>query len=222
MTSVDQATTRRGFVAGGVAAAIGATSFAARLDAAPPAGAARADPDSWIDGLTGEDRLLLDSPTIHDGTLLYYIMHFYNTQGRDYGRSDRDLNAVGVLYGETAPFALTDATWAKHRLGEFGRISDPTSDTPATSNPWRRTPMVRGKLMPQASIEALQARGALFLICDLALGGLAGRLAEARGGSAADIHGEFRATLLPGVIRVPNVVVSIQRAQRRGLPYYRV
>jgi intracellular sulfur oxidation DsrE/DsrF family protein len=132
------------------------------------------------------------------------------------------VNAVSALYGPTAPFALNDATWAKHRLGEFAEIQDPERDGPATANPWRRKPLVRGKLMAEASIEALQARGAVFLVCDLALGGFAVRLTQARGGSASELHDEFRANLLPGVVLVPNVVVSIQRAQRRGLPYYRL
>jgi hypothetical protein len=223
MTGLDQATSRRGFLSGGVAAAAGAASLVvSRLDALPAARGAAPNPDGWLDRLQGEDRLLLDSPNVRDATILFYVMHFYNTHNRDHGNWDGEVNAVSALYGPTTPFALNDAIWAKHRLGEFAEIQDPERDAPATANPWRRKPRVRGELMAEASVEALQARGAVFLVCDLALGGLAARLAHARGGSASELHDEFRANLLPGVVPVPNVVVSIQRAERRGLPYYRL
>lgn len=221
MTIRDQVTTtRRRFLATGAAAAVGAATLAQRLEAAGEPAAP--NPDGWLDQLRGDDRLLLDSPDVKDATLLYYILHFYGTHRRDYGHGEGQVAAVGALYGPTTPFALDDATWARQRLGEYADIRDPETGALATRNPWRRTPLVRGTLMPEASLERLQASGATFLICDLALQGLSGRIAEARGGSAEALHEELRRGVLPGLVLVPNVVVSIQRAQRRGLPYYRL
>ena len=75
--------------------------------------------------------------------------------------------------------------------------------------------------LPSASIEALHARGATFIVCDNALHIFAGMLAAKRGLDADAVYKDFRANILPGVELVPGMVVAIEQAARAGLSYHR-
>jgi hypothetical protein len=59
---------------------------------------------------------------------------------------------------------LSDAAWAKYRLGEFLDTKD-AKGTPVTANPWRTAPEILGMTLPQAA-SILQKRGATFIICN--------------------------------------------------------
>jgi intracellular sulfur oxidation DsrE/DsrF family protein len=81
-------------------------------------------------------------------------------------------------------------------------------------------PMFAGA-MPNLGIESLQKMGTTFLLCANALGGWCAEL-EARGkGKAADIEKDLRASLLPGVIVVPAMVIAIEKGQAAGIRYNR-
>jgi intracellular sulfur oxidation DsrE/DsrF family protein len=75
--------------------------------------------------------------------------------------------------------------------------------------------------LPEASIEALQRRGVLFIACNNALTFFYGMIAEARQLDAATVGADIRANLLPGVVVVPAMVIAIEKAQARGLAYNR-
>lgn len=92
---------------------------------------------------------------------------------------------------------------------------------PATANPRRAAPNILGMTLPPASIESLQKRGATFIVCDNALNIFAGLLGKARGLDAATVYQDLKASILPGVILVPAMVVAIEQAQRAGLTSHR-
>jgi len=57
-----------------------------------------------------------------------------------------------------------------------------------------------------------------FVVCNVALKNLAKRLAPA--GSTPDaVYSELAAGLVDGAVLVPDVFVSMQRAQKRGVAY---
>jgi len=74
----------------------------------------------------------------------------------------------------TANLAMyDDAVWAKYRLGEIYKISDPATGQPATRNQWFSSKNAAVSQPPSdradpyyadISIEGLQRRGVLFLI----------------------------------------------------------
>lgn len=177
--------------------------------------------DAWLDRLTGKHRQLFDMPSPNGGIPLVHILNFYDTYNKAYAVPDADINAIGTFYGATTFYGLNDAMWAKYRLGEFSETQDPTTGKPAIVNPWRTAPVALGMTLPQASIESLQKRGATFIVCDNALGIFAALVAKARGLSAAEVDADFKANILPGVTRVPGMVVAIQKAQERGITYHR-
>ncbi|MEZ4586259.1 MAG: hypothetical protein R2909_07660 [Gemmatimonadales bacterium] len=220
MTWLDSDASRRRFLASGAlalsASALRAPSIAA-LRRSAVGGA-----DRWLDRLDGEERQLFDFPDPRDAVPLGHILHFYDTYNEVYGIEDRKLNAVGTFYGKTIPFAFADRSWARFRLGELLEVPDPETGRPAERNPWRITPHVRGVPTERAGIEALQARGVIFLACQAAVRSLAGKISARDGAPIAGLVSALETSLLPGVELVPSMVIAIQRAQRRGLSYYRL
>ena len=201
-------------------AAAGAAVTSTRLAATALAPIAEAPADNWLKGLNGKHKQFFDFPAAGGGIPLVHMMNYYDTYNKAYGVSDRDIDAVGTFYGSTTFHAMNDAMWAKYRLGEFLEVND-ASGKPATANPWRTAPVVLGMTLAPASIEALQKRGATFIVCNNALTIFAGLLAQARGLDAKVVYDDLRANILPNVELVPGMVVAIEQAQRAGLTYHR-
>ena len=203
--------------------AIAIPTIAARP--AAPAAAERAGEivpsDNWLKGLTSKHKQFFDAPAPAGGIPLVHIMNYYDTYNKTYHVADRDIDAVLTFYGTTTFHALSDAAWAKYRLGEFLEITDPATGKPAVANPWRAAPTVLGMSLPAAGIEALQKRGATFIVCNNALTIFSGMLAQKRGLDAAAVYADLKASILPGVELVPGMVVAVEQAQRAGLAYHR-
>jgi hypothetical protein len=177
--------------------------------------------DDWLKGVKATHRQFFDGPQPAGGVPLVHIMNYYDTYNKAYNVKDADIDAVSTFYGLTTFYALNDAMWSKYKLGEFLETDGPTPGTRATANPWRATPVILGMNMPQASIEALQKRGATFILCNNALGIFANMLAQKRGLDPATVYADLNANILPGVHLVPGMVVAIEQAHRAGLSYQR-
>lgn len=176
--------------------------------------------DAWLSGLKGKHKQLFDSPTPGGGIMLVHILNYYDTYNKAYNVSDRDINAIGTFYGTTTFLGLNDAMWAKYRLGEHLELAG-ADGRPAAVNPWRTAPQILGMSLPQASIEALQGRGATFILCNNALEIFAGLLAQKRGLDPRVVYEDMKANVLPGVTLVPAMVIAVEKAQRAGFTYQR-
>ncbi len=208
------------------AAIIGATAIvlsAPSIRAASAAEASLGTPpgDAWLDALKGKHRELFDTPAPGGGIPLVHLMNYYDTYNKAYGVPDRDINGILTFYGTTTFHALNDATWAKYNLGEFLQLNDEKTGKPAVANPWRSAPVAMGMTIPAASIEAMQKRGATFIVCNNALTIFAGLVAQKQGLKADEVLADFKANILPGVTLVPGMVVAIEKAQGRGIAYHR-
>jgi intracellular sulfur oxidation DsrE/DsrF family protein len=203
--------------------AILATSVAATRSNlnTPSAPTATAPGDEWLDGLKGAHRELFDTPTANGGVPLVHLMMYYDTYKNAYGEKDANVNGILTFYAGTTFYGVNDAMWSKYRIGEFLEANDPKTNKPATSNPWRVAPVALGMTLPQASVEAMQKRGATFIICNNALTVFSGMLAQARGLSPDSVNADLKAHILPGVTLVPGMVVAIEKAQGRGIAYNR-
>ena len=183
--------------------------------------AATAPADRWLKGLTASHKQFFDAPAPAGGVPLVHIMNYYDTYNSAYGVPDRDIDAVLTFYGTTTFYALNDAAWAKYRLGEFLEATDAATGKPAVANPWRTAPTILGMSLPGAGIDALQKRGATFIVCNNALTIFSGMLAQKRGLDPAVVYADLKASILPDVELVPGMVVAIEQAQRAGLAYHR-
>jgi hypothetical protein len=218
-------TPRRGFLgrlaavaaAAGVSAVPGAT-YAATDSSAPVE-------DEWLGKLKGKYRQLFDFPAHADGLPLVHMLNYYETLNKAYNVKDSDINTVGTFYGApnaTTLFAFNDAMWAKYKMGEVLKFNDHKTNAPATRNVWRTDPSIMGLMVAApASIESLQKRGAVFLLCNNALNLWAGMLAQANKTDQAATLADLKANMLPGVVLVPGMVVAIQKAQDAGIAYNR-
>lgn len=214
--------TRRGLVAVGAITLVAAAAAAARplaavagRDGAPPPA------DAWLARMDGEHRQFFDAPAPAGGIGLVHVLNYYDTYNKAYGVPDAAIDAVLTFYGGTTLYAVNDAAWAKYRIGEFLETVDPATKAPAVVNPWRARPTILGMSLPQASIEALQRRGATFIVCDNALTVIAGMLANARGLEPAAVYADLRASILPDVELIPGMVIAVEQAHRAGLSYQR-
>lgn len=176
--------------------------------------------DTWLANLKGKHRQLFDAPASGGGIPLVHVMNYMDTYNKAFNTPDKDVNAILTFYGSTTFHGLTDDMWAKYRLGEFLGEKD-AAGAPMTKNPWRAAPTVLGMSLPAASVEALQKRGATFIICNNALGIFAGMVAQARGLEQAAVYEDMKAHILPGVTLVPAMVIAIEQAQNAGITYHR-
>jgi hypothetical protein len=116
------------------------------------------------------------------------------------------------------PYALNSMIWAKYKVGETFKITDPETKGPAVKNPWfEPKPGVLGN--PQAALDRLAARGTVMGVCGVALRGQSGRLASNAGVTAEEALKEFTANLIPGVTVLPSGTWGVNRAQEAGCTY---
>ena len=226
--STSHTTDRRRFVGTittlGAGVALGAGTRVHQLFAAQQsAGAAIAASDAWLDHLKGKHRQLFDVPEPEGGTALRHLRNYLDAWRDAFGVGERDVSVVVTLYARTTPLGLQDTMWEKYQLGAALNLTDSTTNAPLARNwfahPKTGDPVADGE--PETSIEALQHRGVVFALCNNALKRWAARLEKSRLGAAVDIHADFVAHALPGVIIVPDVLVTMTKAHERGFGYVR-
>jgi hypothetical protein len=133
-------------------------------------------------------------------------------------------NAILVAFaphGPSAAYGYSDYLWKKYRIGEFHDLKDATG-APVTSNSYvaKRAPADTSAdpdddkgMYQDTSIETLQARGLIFMMCHTAVEEQARNLVK-RGFAPAGMTGSQVAAdmlthLIPGAIVVPSMVATI-------------
>lgn len=223
MTSKLPSERRRGFlgtVAAATAVALGSAAAAPASQAAETTGAAAGatDFERWLDTIPGKHRQLYDVPEPHNGMALMWSHVFLMTAAQAYKVTEAELGVVVVLRHAAMPLALNDSAWAKYKFGEYFKIDDPQSKTPATRNPFAN--LKPGDLpLPEAALEKLMARGVKVATCGMAIHHYSMMFAERLKGDAETIKKDWLASLLPGVYVAPSGVVAVHGAQSRGCTY---
>lgn len=231
-------THRRGFLG----RLLGLTAAATALPlAGGQTASAQAAADSWIASVKGSQRTFFDFPQHKGGVPLLHVFNYLNSYQAAYKMTPgTQVGAVGTFYGigpsSSIALAFNDAIWSKYGIGEYLGLKDaggraytrnvffrPTSSELHVLMQAMGTPNIPffAGAMPAIGIESLQKMGTTFLICENALGAWCQEL-EVRGkGKAADLEKELRASMLPGVIAVPAMVIAIEKAQTAGIRYNR-
>ena len=65
---------------------------------------------------------------------------------------------------------MSDAIWAKYKIGEANNINDPLTGKPARPEHLRDRDGLRAPPFPNASIEKLRDAGVIFCACNVAMG----------------------------------------------------
>jgi len=218
-------THRRGFL-GRVAASAAAfglgglvAPFAtAAQPTAPRKTSANPEFEAWLNKITGKHKMVYDVPEPHDGFAFAWSRVFLNTTNETYGTTDADNTVVIVLRHSGIPYAMESAMWAKYKLGEAFKITDPATKGPAVRHPLLR---LKPGDVPIAGMgtDELLAKGVLIGVCNIALTLNSVRVAKDMGMQAEAIKKEWVANLLPGVLVVPSGVIAVNRSQEKGCAY---
>lgn len=174
--------------------------------------------DDWLNGLTGTYRQFFDAVSVNEGFPFSFAMTFMNTIGETYKVSDKNINAVVGLRHFAIPLAFNNDIWARYKLGEMFKITDPVTKAPAVRNPYAYAK--EGELLfPGMAFEKLQARGVIFTVCNVALNVLSGMAAGANGLPKESAKQDWLAGMFKGVNVVPSGVFAVNRAQKKGCTY---
>ncbi len=222
---------RREFLAGLAAAGAGvfapAAAFASTLDDRR----FRVAPDEkWLESLTGKHKQVFDMPNPTHGLGMIHIRNYLKAWKDNYNLEHPQVNAVGTLYFMTIPLGLTDPMWAKYKLGEAIKETDKKTDAFAVRNiyhkadPGEATLAIKGiaDWPADTSIDGLQKKGTLFIMCNNALNFWAMNVAKASNQTMEAVRTEFLAHLVPGVVVVPAMVMAVDQAQAKGCSYMRM
>jgi intracellular sulfur oxidation DsrE/DsrF family protein len=114
--------------------------------------------------------------------------------------------------------ALSDSIWAKYKLGEMLKHTDPATRKPSLRNYFYKS-KEGDIMMPDASADKLIARGVVIGVCNIALQKLSEMAAKGAGVKPEDAFKEWTAGLIPGAFVVPSGVLAIGRAQEKGCTY---
>jgi hypothetical protein len=173
---------------------------------------------AWLDQFKGRHKQVYDlmwhtlKPNTLNPPMFFYDIH-KEVSGVDYPD-------VNVVIGVNTSFAInaSDALWAKFKLGERFDVKDPSTGQPAVRNVYLGSAKDDGR----SSVRLLQARGAVFIQCNVALRGAIGSLASESGRPVSDVDAEVRAGLNPGVKIVPALTWAVGMLQERGFTYERL
>jgi hypothetical protein len=200
--------------AAATAAAIGTGAGLAIPDAfAGPLAGPSPDAEHWLDGLKGKHKQITDGFAPNDGFPMAFVATFLGTQG-----PNPDAGAVLVLRHWAFPFALTNAVWAKYKIGSTLNIADPETKAPAVKNPFLK-PKSGVLLTDEMAVDKLLAKGVIIGCCNVALTVLSGKLAGNAGVTPAVALKEWTAAVIPGITIIPSGVWGVNRAQEKGCSY---
>jgi len=211
----DSINPRRLFV-GRVAAAIAALTGIPGIARAESLTTTLADDsqlDAWIRQLKGKHRQLFDAVDVNDRAMLM-ASSYLDIYQNDFGAKLGEVNAVIGLHGLALNIGFTDAAWTKYAFGKSGNVIDPSTKEPAVRNLFA----TGGEL----SVDTLQKRGVVFLMCNNTMRRRSRALATERGETFEAVYKDLEASRLPGTILVPAMAVAISRAQENGITYIRV
>lgn len=169
---------------------------------------------SWLDQMKGQHKQVYDFGSQEfsdDPRALRFCRNFLDTFRDTYKLEFPNINTAVGISGPAFPMNAADRLWAKYKLGERSKIMDPETKQPAIRNV-----LLDGS---DISVKAMQARGTVFWQCNVALGQVAGQLAQATGMPVAEVRADLTAGLVPGVRLVPSHVMALALVQQRGFSY---
>jgi hypothetical protein len=171
------------------------------------------EPEAWLKALTGKHRQLFHA---HDKWTkgIEYSIRYKTAYPKEYGVDPKEVDAVLAAHGKTGATTYVDAAWEKYEFGKMFDVKDPKTKDVATRNVYYAgdddNPGIR---------EALAA-GVVVLSCRTALRGIASELADQKKfGSEEEIERDLTASLIPGVILVPAMIIAVGRAQEQRCNY---
>ena len=160
-------------------------------------------------------------------TALGGIKNAYNGYQFGYAIAPSRIGIVACLHGTANAFAYDDSMWTKYKLGEAFGFKDPNGNLVPTNIFYHARSQEETTVNPNdvngmyqdGTIEGLQRRGLIVLVCHTAAGEQARSLvaggAAPQGMSPAEVEQDLLAHLMPKVVVVPSMVSTIGILQNR-------
>ena len=176
------------------------------------------DADEWFKKIKGSHRIAYDGSTPHAGLPIIWNWAFYKSNNET-GSPDSDITAMSVLRHNAIPYALKSEIWNKYKLGEIFEINDNSTGKPSLRNTVYEPQ--DGDFPPLGidGIKRMQERGALFCVCNLAIGVYSGVVANKMSLDPKDVYEDMIEGILPEIQLVPSGVWALGRAQENGCGY---
>lgn len=174
--------------------------------------------EPWLKPLTGKHKQVFDAPETNEGFPLIFAAAYLDTMTKVYNLKAGEANAIIIVRHFGLPMALTDAIWAKYKIGEMLKLNDPATKKPSVRNYFWNS-KEGDIMMPAASADKLIAQGVVIGVCNLALTVLSGKAAAGAGVKPEDALKEWTAGVIPGAHVVPSGVLAVGRAQEHGCSY---
>lgn len=160
-------------------------------------------------------------------TALGAMKNAYNGYQFGYGIPVDRVGIAACLHGTATAFAYDDSMWSKYKLGEVFGFKDPSGNVVATNifyharskNDPNADPNEATSMYQDGTLEALQRRGLIVLVCHTAAAEQARSLvsagAVAQGTAPGDVLRDLLANLVPGATVVPSMVATVGILQSR-------
>ena len=176
---------------------------------------APSEPSEWPGALKTKHKMAIDAFAINEGFPLAFAYTFMLPYA---SVTPSPATAVIILRHEGFPMALTDAIWAKYKIGKAMNIMDPATKKPAERNPFFNA-KPGSLLVDDMAIDKLMARGTVFGACNVALHMLSAKFAAGAGVTPEVALKEWTAGIIPGITIIPSGTWGVNRAQEVGCTY---
>lgn len=176
------------------------------------------DPNDWFKKIKGSHRIVYDASEPHMGFPFIWAWAYYLTNNQT-GTEDDDMTAMVVLRHNAIPFAMNNKLWEKYQFGKRFEVNDNNTSKPSLRNTYYE-PMDGDFPLPGIDgIKAMQDRGALFCVCDLALSVYSSFAAQEMNLDPKEVKQEWVEGVFPGIEIVPSGVWALGKAQENGCGY---
>jgi intracellular sulfur oxidation DsrE/DsrF family protein len=162
--------------------------------------------DDWFD-LPGRHRVVFDTWTADKfDDAIRFANNIFRGNKDGYDLTERDHAVVIVVRHRTAPFAFSDAMWAKYGkpFAERMQLTDPKTKEAPTTNLYS----------PQ--LTALVKQGVHLAVCNLTTRSISERLADLTGKTRDETYQELTTNTVGNAHFVPAGVLGVTRAQEHG------
>ena len=175
---------------------------------------------SWLERLaTAQYRVVFNASEVSEGAVLSFAASFLDDYRSVHGATDEQARPVIVFRRLGTPMALNDALWERYAIGEDLKLKDPDTHAYAKRNVFWKARDGASGWEAELALEALQRRGLISLVCNIALGNWAAQMARRYQRDLDAVKADARDNLIPGAILVPSGIYALIRAQNAGCAY---
>lgn len=174
---------------------------------------------SWVEQIErAKYKAVFDSTSLSDGAALDLASDIQGAFKDVYG-SDDVARMVIVMRQLGQVMAFNDDMWNRYAIGEERKTNDPVTKQPARRNPYAKAMPGEPDWAVASKLDALHARGAVFLVCNRASMNWAAGAAQKSGKDVEQVRADVRSNLVPGATLMPTGVFALVRAQNAGCAY---